>query len=49
MNVDGVVISSSDARLGTVNRNTIENKVKRISSKIILNTLDRKEELEKSK
>ena len=42
------MISLSDVRLGTVNSNVIENKLKSISSKIISNESHNKEELDKS-
>ena len=46
-NVDGIVISSSDARWVTVNKSVIE-KNEKITS-IFLNTLDSKETLDKKK
>ena len=43
------MISSSDVRWGMVNKNTIENKLKIINSKITLNTSDGKAELDNNK
>ena len=43
--IDGVLISSSDTRWGTVNKNIIEDKLKTINAKILINTSDRKEKV----
>ena len=40
------MISSSDTRLGTVNKSTIENKSKIITSKIMLNASNSREILD---
>ena len=49
INIDRVLISWSDTKWGTVNRNIIENKLKTINAKIFINTSDSKEKLNGSK